>query len=90
MIPALRNQRQADPCEFKVSLVYKASSRTSRVVTQKKPCLEKPKPKEKNASQSINLYKPSPYMAHLFIHYLMNIKLLLLPFNCSIRRLHLS
>jgi hypothetical protein len=28
LIPALRMQRQADLCEFKVSLVYRSSSRT--------------------------------------------------------------
>jgi hypothetical protein len=33
--PALRRQRQADLCEFKASLVYKASSRTARVVIQR-------------------------------------------------------
>jgi hypothetical protein len=30
LIPALRRQRQADLCEFKVSLVYRMSSRTAR------------------------------------------------------------
>lgn len=33
-------QRQADLSECKVSLIYKASARTSRTVTQRKPCLE--------------------------------------------------
>jgi hypothetical protein len=30
-IPALRRQRQVDFCEFKVSLVYKVSSKTARI-----------------------------------------------------------
>ena len=30
LIPALRKQRQADLCEFEVSLVYKSISRTAR------------------------------------------------------------
>jgi hypothetical protein len=29
LIPALRKQRQADLCEFKASLVYRASFRTA-------------------------------------------------------------
>ena len=41
MIPALRRQRQVDLCEFEASLVYKASSRTARAVTQRNPVLEK-------------------------------------------------
>jgi hypothetical protein len=45
LIPALRKQRQVDLCEFKASLVYRASFRTARA-TQKKPCLEKPKIKK--------------------------------------------
>ena len=37
VIPALRRQRQVDLCKFKASLVYSASSRTARTVTQTKP-----------------------------------------------------
>ena len=37
LIPAIGRQRQADLCEFKVSLVYKAYSRTARNVTQRNP-----------------------------------------------------
>ena len=39
LVPALitRRQRQVGLCEFEASLVYKASSRTSRAVTEKKP-----------------------------------------------------
>ena len=40
LIPALRWQTQADLCEFKASLVYKTSSRTTRVVTQRNPVFE--------------------------------------------------
>jgi hypothetical protein len=36
IIPALKRQRQVDLCEFKTSLVYRASSRTARV-TQRNP-----------------------------------------------------
>ena len=37
LISALRRQRQADLCDFKVSLVYIVSSRTARAVTQRNP-----------------------------------------------------
>ncbi|CAO2577223.1 hypothetical protein LEMLEM_LOCUS19 [Lemmus lemmus] len=42
LIPALGRQRQADLCEFKASLVYRASSRTGTKATEK-PCLKKQK-----------------------------------------------
>ena len=35
--PALGRQRQMDLCEFKANLVYRESSRTARVVTQRYP-----------------------------------------------------
>ena len=35
LIPVLRRQRRADLCEFKVSLLYKVSSRSARAVTQR-------------------------------------------------------
>ena len=35
LIPALRRQRQEDLCEFKACLVYRASSRTAKAVTQR-------------------------------------------------------
>ena len=34
LTPTLRRQREADLSEFKVNLVYKASSRTARAITQ--------------------------------------------------------
>ena len=37
LIPALRKQRQADLWEFEASLMYKASVRTARTVSQKTP-----------------------------------------------------
>ena len=37
LIPSLRRQRQAELCEFKVSLVYRVSSRTARAVRQRNP-----------------------------------------------------
>jgi hypothetical protein len=40
LIPALRRQRQADHCEFKASLVYRVSSRTTRT-TQRNPVSKK-------------------------------------------------
>ena len=46
LIPALRRQRQAKLCEFEASLVYRASSKTGSKATEK-PCLEKPKEKER-------------------------------------------
>jgi hypothetical protein len=39
LIPALRRQRQADLCEFKASLVCRASSRTSRATQRGNPVL---------------------------------------------------
>jgi hypothetical protein len=39
LVPALRRQRQADGYMFKVSLVYRVSSRTARA-TQKNPVLK--------------------------------------------------
>lgn len=38
--PALRRQRQADLCELKVSLVYRANSRTTRAITQRNTVLK--------------------------------------------------
>jgi hypothetical protein len=35
LIPELWRQRQADHCEFKTRLVYKASSGTARTMTQR-------------------------------------------------------
>ena len=43
LILALGRQRQVDLCEFKASLVYKASSRTVRTVTQRNPVLKNQK-----------------------------------------------
>ena len=40
LIPALGVQRQAELCEFKVSLVYRGSSRTGSKATQKNPVLK--------------------------------------------------
>jgi len=38
---ALRIQRQVDLCEFKASLVYRASSRTAEATQKKKTVLKK-------------------------------------------------
>ena len=42
LIPEFRRQRQVDLCEFEASLVYKASSRTAKAVSEK-PCLKQNK-----------------------------------------------
>ena len=41
LIPSTGRQRQEDLYEFKASLVYRASSRIAKVVTQRKPCFKK-------------------------------------------------
>ena len=38
--PSAPEQRQADLCEFKATLVYRVSSRTARAVTQRNPISE--------------------------------------------------
>ena len=45
LILALGRQRQVDLCEFKASLVYRASSRTAEATGR--PCLEKTEKKKK-------------------------------------------
>ena len=47
LISVLWRQRQKNRFEFKASLVYKASSRTTRAVTQRNPVLETNKQKKK-------------------------------------------
>ena len=37
LIPVLGRQREVDLCEVDVSLVFRASSRTARAVTQRNP-----------------------------------------------------
>jgi hypothetical protein len=39
LIPALKRQKQADLWEFKVSLIYTASSKTTRALWGKKPVI---------------------------------------------------
>ena len=46
LVPALGRQRQADLSEFEASLVYQASSRTARIVTQKNNVSKKKKDKK--------------------------------------------
>jgi hypothetical protein len=45
LVPALRRQRQVALCEFKASLVYKASFRTART-TKRSPVLKSKKEPE--------------------------------------------
>ena len=40
LVPALGRQRQADLYEFNASLVYRASSRRAKAVTQRSPILK--------------------------------------------------
>ena len=51
LISALTRQRQADLCEFKASLVYRASSRTSSKATEK-PSLKTKQNKTKQKTQN--------------------------------------
>ena len=39
--PSNLKQRQADPCEFKASLGYRAGSRTAKAVAQRNPVSKK-------------------------------------------------
>ena len=50
VIPALGRYRQADVCEFEVSLDYKVSSRIARA-TQRNPILKNKKEKKKTIDQ---------------------------------------
>ena len=52
LIPVFGKQRQADFCEFKASLVYKANSRTARTVTQRNPVLKTTKTKQNKPTKS--------------------------------------
>lgn len=52
LIQALRRQRQVYLYEFKACLVNRANSRTTRVITQKKPCHEKPESNNNNNKKS--------------------------------------
>ena len=58
LISALGRQRQVDLCEFKSSLVYKASSRIARA-TQRNPVSKINKQTNKHTHKSINLQKKS-------------------------------
>ena len=51
LMPTFGRQKQADVCEFKTSLVYKVSSRTTRAVTQRNPVLKKKKSKTKQTNK---------------------------------------
>ena len=55
LIPALGRQRQVDLCEFKASLVYRASSRTARAVTQRNP-VSKNKRKKKKRKEKYSIF----------------------------------
>jgi hypothetical protein len=57
LIPALGRWRQVDLCEFRASLVYRASSRTDRDTARIKLCLEKP---PKAANQTTKNSSPPP------------------------------
>ena len=53
LVSALGRQRQVDLCEFKASLVYRLSSRTTRV-TQKNPVLKNKNPNKQTNKQKTN------------------------------------
>ena len=57
LIPALRRQRQEDLCEFKASLVYRASSSTARIVKQRNPVLKDKTNKQKELNLLIETVK---------------------------------
>ena len=40
--PSTQKAEAEDPCEFKASLIYRASSRKARAVTQRNPISKKP------------------------------------------------
>ena len=50
LTPALGRQRHTDLSEFKASLLYKASSRTARGVTQRNPVSKNQKQTNKQIS----------------------------------------
>ena len=56
LISALKRQRQADLCEFEVSLVYRASSRTASKAIEK-PCLEKQKQNKTKQQKNLLTWK---------------------------------
>ena len=51
MILGLSGQRQAHLCEFEASLVYRASSRTARAVTERNPVSKQNNNKNKQQHQ---------------------------------------
>jgi hypothetical protein len=48
LILVLRRQREADLCEFKASLIYKTSSRTTRAVTHRNAVMKNNKNNNNN------------------------------------------
>ena len=50
-VPLLRRQRQADLCEFEVSLVYKVNSRTAKAI-KRNPVSKQTKQQQKNRNHS--------------------------------------
>ena len=65
LIPAPERQRQVDLCEFEASLVYKASSRTGRTVTQRSPITREKKKEERKKRKEIsnNEHHAGPWFA---------------------------
>ena len=51
LIPALGRQKWADLCEFKVSLVYRASSKTARTVLHRETVSQTNKQKKGSSQQ---------------------------------------
>ena len=51
LILALGLQRQADLCEFKASLIYKVSFRTTRAIKQRNPVLKQQNKTKQNQTK---------------------------------------
>ena len=61
MIPALGRQRQVDLCEFKASLVSRASARIGSKATQRNPVSKKQKKKNNRYMDAIRDGLPKLY-----------------------------
>lgn len=60
-VPVLERQRPVELSKFKASLVYEASSRAAKAMTQRNPVLKLyPHPCSKNGTQNQILLAPQP------------------------------
>ena len=58
-ISALGRQRQTDLCEFKANQVYRASSRTARIVTQRNPVVKNKQKKLNSEGLAVHAFNLS-------------------------------